>query len=143
MSGSLLGLDFGEKRIGVAFVAGGTTIAFPLTVIQRKGREQVLQEIRKIILDKKIEKVVAGLPMTLKGTIGPAAEKMIKEVEWFRTQLSVPVVLWDERLSSKEVERVLIEADVRRDKRKEIIDQLAAQRILQNFLDSGANTPKE
>lgn len=135
MSGSLLGLDLGEKRIGVAFVSGGATIAFPLTVIQRKGREQVLQEIRKIILDKKIEKVVVGLPMTLKGTIGPAAEKMIKEVEWFQTQLSVPVVLWDERLSSKEVERVLIEADVRRDKRKEIIDQLAAQRILQNYLD--------
>ena len=138
--GGILGLDFGEKRIGVAFVAEGTGIAFPLTVIRRRGREQVLQEIRKIILEKKIKKIVAGLPITLKGTIGPAAEKLTKEVEWFRTQLEVPVVLHDERLSSKEVERVLIEADVRRDKRKEIIDQLAAQRILQNYIDSQRRT---
>ncbi|HNX68585.1 MAG TPA: Holliday junction resolvase RuvX [Candidatus Omnitrophota bacterium] len=141
--GGVLGLDFGEKRIGVAFVAEGTTIAFPLTVIPNKGRGQVLQEIKKIVLEKKIGKIVAGLPVTMKGEVGIAAEKITKEVEWFRTQLAVPVVLWDERLSSKEVERVLIEADVRRDRRKEIIDQLAAQRILQNFIDSGANAPKE
>lgn len=126
----------GEKRIGVAFVPEGTSIAFPLTVIQKKGREQVLAEIRKFVQEHRIAKIVVGLPKTLKGEIGIAAEKILKEVEWYKTQVALPWILWDERLSSKEVERVLIDADVRREKRKEIIDQLAAQRILQNYIDS-------
>lgn len=136
MSGTLLGLDLGEKRIGVAFVPAGTTIAFPVRTIEVKGREQVLAQIQQLILEHKAERVVVGLPITLKGERGVAAEKRIKEVEWYQVHLSVPVVMWDERLSSKEVERILIGADVRRDKRKEVIDMLAAQRILQNYLDS-------
>ncbi len=135
MSVSLLGLDLGEKRIGVAFVAAGTTIAFPLKTVEVKGREQVLAEIQKLIQERKAEKVVVGLPVTLKGEMGIAAKKRVQEVEWYQSRLPVPVVMWDERLSSKEVERVLIDADVRRDKRREVIDQLAAQRILQNYLD--------
>jgi putative Holliday junction resolvase len=136
MSGALLGLDLGEKRIGVAFVPAGTTIAFPVKTIEVKGREQVLAQIQKLILEHKAEKVVVGLPITLKGEMGIAAQKRTQEVEWYQSRISVPMVMWDERLSSKEVERMLISADVRRDKRKEVIDQLAAQRILQNYLDS-------
>jgi putative Holliday junction resolvase len=136
MSGALLGLDLGEKRIGVAFVPAGTTIAFPVKTIEVKGREQVLAQIQKLILEHKAEKVVVGLPVTLKGEMGIAAQKRTKEVEWYQARLAVPVVMWDERLSSKEVERMLIAADVRRERRKEVIDQLAAQRILQNYLDS-------
>jgi putative Holliday junction resolvase len=144
MSGSILGLDLGEKRIGVAFVGAGTTIAFPLATIEVKGRQQVVEEIRKLILSKHAEKIVVGLPKTLKNEMGIAAEKRVKEVAWYQSQLSVPLVLWDERLSSKEVERVLVEADVRRDKRKEIIDQLAAQRILQGYVDhAAANKARE
>jgi putative Holliday junction resolvase len=136
MSSALLGLDLGEKRIGVAFVQAGTTIAFPAETIEVKGREQILAQIQKLILQYKAEKVVVGLPITLKGEMGIAAQKRAQEVEWYRSRISVPMVMWDERLSSKEVERMLISADVRRDKRKEVIDQLAAQRILQNYLDS-------
>ena len=136
MSGALLGLDLGEKRIGVAFVAAGTTIAFPVKTIEVKGREKVLAEIQKLILEHKAEKVVVGLPKTLKNEMGIAAQKRVQEVEWYQSRISVPMVMWDERLSSKEVERMLISADVRRDKRREVIDQLAAQRILQNYLDS-------
>jgi putative Holliday junction resolvase len=136
MSGALLGLDLGERRIGVAFVPAGTTIAFPVKTIEVKGREQVLAQIRKLILDHKAEKVVVGLPKTLKGEMGIAAQKRVQEVEWYQSRLAVPVVMWDERLSSKEVERILISADVSRERRKEVIDQLAAQRILQNYLDS-------
>ena len=136
MASALLGFDFGSKRIGVAVVQAGTTIALPAGMIERKGREQVLEEIRKLIRSYKAWKVVVGLPKTLKGEMGPAAEKLEKEMEWFRANLEVPLVLWDERLSSKEVERVLLEADVSRAKRKEVVDQLAAQRILQNYLDS-------
>ena len=136
MNGALLGLDLGEKRIGVAFVPAGTTIAFPVKTIEVKGREQVLAQIQKLVLEHKAEKVVVGLPMTLKGEMGIAAHNRTREVEWYQSKLAVPVVMWDERLSSKEVERMLISADVRRDRRREVIDQLAAQRILQNYLDS-------
>lgn len=136
MSGALLGLDLGEKRIGVAFVQPGTTIAFPAETIEVRGREQVLAQIQRLILKHKAEKVVVGLPKTLKGEMGIAAEKRVKEVEWYQSRISVPMVMWDERLSSKEVERMLISADVSRERRKEVIDQLAAQRILQNYLDS-------
>jgi putative Holliday junction resolvase len=135
MSPALLGLDFGQKRIGVAVVQGGTNIALPVGMIERKNREQVLDEVLKLIRSYRIEKLVVGLPKTLKGEMGPAAEKLTKEMEWFREKLPVPLEMWDERLSTKEVERVLIDADVRREKRKEVIDQLAAQRILQNYLD--------
>jgi putative Holliday junction resolvase len=136
MSGALLGLDLGEKRIGVAFVPAGTTIAFPVKTIEVKGREQVLAQILELIQEHKAEKVVVGLPKTLKGEMGIAAQKRVQEVEWYQSRIPVPMVMWDERLSSKEVERMLISADVRREKRKEVIDQLAAQRILQNYLDS-------
>jgi putative Holliday junction resolvase len=136
MSGTLLGLDLGEKRIGVAFVPAGTTIAFPVKTIEVRGREQVLAQIQKLILEHKVEKVVVGLPKTLKGEMGIAAKKRVQEVEWYQSRISVPMVMWDERLSSKEVERMLISADVSRERRKEVIDQLAAQRILQNYLDS-------
>ncbi len=136
MSGALLGLDLGEKRIGVAFVPAGTTIAFPVKTIEVRGREQVLAQIQKLILEHKAEKVVVGLPKTLKGEMGIAAQKRVQEVEWYQSRITVPMVMWDERLSSKEVERMLISADVSRERRREVIDQLAAQRILQNYLDS-------
>lgn len=136
MSGALLGIDLGEKRIGVAFVPAGTTIAFPVKTIEVKGREQVLTQIQKLILEHKAEKVVVGLPKTLKNEMGIAAQKRVQEVEWYQSRISVPMVMWDERLSSKEVERMLISADVSRERRREVIDQLAAQRILQNYLDS-------
>jgi putative Holliday junction resolvase len=136
MSGTLLGLDLGEKRIGVAFVPAGTTIAFPVKTIEVRGREQVLAQIQKLILEHKAEKVVVGLPKTLKGEMGIAAQKRVQEVEWYQSRISIPMVMWDERLSTKEVERMLIGADVRRERRKEVIDQLAAQRILQNYVDS-------
>ncbi|MFH1799796.1 MAG: Holliday junction resolvase RuvX [Candidatus Omnitrophota bacterium] len=136
MSGTLLGLDLGEKRIGVAFVPAGTTIAFPVKTIEVRGREQVLAQIQKLILEHKAEKVVVGLPKTLKDEMGIAAKKRVQEVEWYQSRIQVPMVMWDERLSTKEVERMLIGADVSRKQRKEVIDQLAAQRILQNYLDS-------
>ena len=138
MRGPLLGLDLGEKRIGVAFVQAGTTIAFAAETIEVRGREQVLSQIQKLILQYKAEKVVVGLPKTLKNEMGIAAQKRVQEVEWYQSRIAVPMVMWDERLSSKEVERMLIDADVRRERRKEVIDKLAAQRILQNYIDSQA-----
>ena len=133
---ALLGLDFGEKRIGVAVSDESATIANPLTVLSFQSRKQILNELTKLVEEYKISKIVVGLPKTLQGEIGPAAQKVIGHVEWFRNYLAPPWVFWDERLTTAEVERMLIDADVSRARRKEVRDQLAAQRILQSYLDS-------
>mgnify|MGYP001563901446 CR=1 FL=1 len=138
----LLGIDFGAKRIGIAVTDESGSMAFPFGCINFKSRKQVLAELQKIIKEYKAVKIVAGLPKTLKGEIGPAAEKIMKHVDWFRSQMDIPWDLSDERMSTAEVERVLLDADVRRDKRKEVRDQLAAQRILQVYLDIIRNGPE-
>ncbi len=143
MNEALLGLDLGEKRVGVAVVPRGTTMAFPLKTIQRKGREHFAAEIEALVKEQKAVKIVIGLPRMLKGTIGPAAKKVTDDVAWLKTKWSVPVVFWDEWLSTREAERVLLEADVSREKRREVIDQLAAQRILQSYLDSQSGLKTE
>ena len=131
----LLGIDFGEKRIGVAVTDETGSMAFPLTCLGFKSRKQVLDDLQKIIKEHNVVKIVAGLPKTLKGEIGPAAIKIMKHVEWFRSQMDIPWDFSDERMSTAEVERILLAADVSRAKRKEVRDQLAAQRILQVYLD--------
>ena len=137
--GVLLGFDFGQKRIGVAQADEELAIATPLTTIDVRNREQVLAEIMRLIDAQHAVKIVVGLPKTLKGEIGPAAQKVLGDVEWLKTKLQCPCVLWDERLSTKEVERILLEADLSRSRRKEVRDSLAAQRILQSYMDFHRN----
>lgn len=135
----LIGIDFGQKRVGVALSDEAGTMSFPLTVLNFQGRKQLLDDLNKIISEHNAVEIVAGMPLTLKGEFGPAAEKITKHVEWFRSQMKIPWNFCDERMTTAEVERVLLDADVRRDKRKEVRDQLAAQRILQNYLDARRN----
>ncbi len=130
-----MGLDFGEKRIGVSISDETETVAMPLTTIQVKNREQVLAEFTKVIDQYRVGKIIVGMPKTLKGEIGIAAKKVTEQVEWFKTFIDKPWIFWDERLSTQEVERILLAADVSRRRRKEVRDQLAAQRILQSYLD--------
>ncbi len=137
--GALLGLDFGEKRIGVAICDESTSIATALTTLPFKSRQQLLADLLILVRDYHVVKIVAGLPKTLKNEIGPAAQKVTGQVAWFQAQMTQPWVFWDERLSTKEVERILLEADVSRARRKEVRDQLAAQRILQTYVDYHRN----
>lgn len=133
--GNILGFDFGEKRIGVAIADEGMKIATPHTVLNVKNRQKTLEEIRNLIREYSASKVVVGLPKTLKNEIGPAAKKVIDQVDWFKQQIPCEWVLWDERFSTREVERILLEADLSRQRRKEVRDQLSAQRILQGYID--------
>lgn len=133
--GCILGLDFGEKRVGVAVSDETKQLAEPLTTLDFRGREQLKTEIEKIILSYSIEAIVVGLPVTLKGEMGPSAKKVEREVEWFKTKIEKPWIYWDERLSTAEAERILLMADLSRSRRKEVRDRVAAQRILQNYLD--------
>ena len=136
----LLGLDFGEKRIGVAIADDLMNIATPHTVIPFTNRKSLLQEIVKLVEEFSVSKIIVGLPKTMKGELGPAAKKVLEQVDWFKAQLKQEWILWDERLTTKEVERILIEADLNRQKRKEVRDSLAAQRILQGYLDFQRST---
>lgn len=134
--GALLGLDLGSVRVGVAVCEEGVFTATPLVTLEFKSRKYLLEELSKLIRQYTVSEIVVGLPQTLKGECGPAAQKVKENVEWLKSHTEVKWTLWDERLTSKEAERILLAADVSRARRKEVIDQLAAQRILQTYLDS-------
>ncbi len=138
--GVLLGLDFGQKRIGVAVSDEMGGMAFPLTMVPFDSRKQVVKDLTKILSQHGADTIVVGLPLTLSGQLGPAALKIKEHVKWFESEMkTVAWVLWDERLTTKEVERVLLDADMSRGKREKVRDQLAAQRILQTYLDFHRN----
>ena len=139
----LLGLDFGEKRIGVAVTDEAGMMAFPLETVEFRGRKQFLEELTRIVDEYRVKKIIVGLPKTLKGEIGPAAKNIIEHVEWLKGFLGKPWIFWDERLTTAEVERVLLEGDASRAKRRDVRDKLAAQRILQNYMDYHRNQERE
>jgi putative Holliday junction resolvase len=135
-----LGLDLGEKRVGVSRSDETGTIAEAYTTLQFKSKEDLLRQIKGCIEKIQPDKIVVGLPHTLKGEVGAAAENVLRRVDWLKTKLEFDEwILWDERMTTAEAERVLLEADVSRADRKNLRDRIAAQRILQNYLDSKRN----
>lgn len=134
--GVFLGLDLGEKRVGVARSDESGIIAEALATIRYKKKEGLLKQLREYVELLKPEKVVAGLPETLQGEIGPSARKVLRLVEWLKPHLSVEWILWDERFTTVEAEEILREAGVSPKKRRPARDRLAAQRILQSYLNA-------
>ena len=132
----LLGLDVGEKTIGIALSDELGLTGQPDKIMKRKGEDQDFREIRTIREERGIGKVVIGLPRNMDGSIGRQARRVAAFAEKLQAALDVPVVYWDERLSTVAAERVLIQADVSRAKRKKHVDKLAASLILQGYLDS-------
>jgi putative Holliday junction resolvase len=130
-----IGLDFGEKRIGVAVSDESGVIAESLTTVEFRSQKQLLADLEEMVKSYKAAVIVVGLPKTLAGEIGPAALHVLKHVEWLKARLEAEWVLWDERLTTKEVERMLLSADISRRKRAQVRDRLSAQRILQSYLD--------
>jgi len=135
----VLGIDLGTHRIGLALSDEGETIAFPHETIAYRGREFLAASLRDLVVQYKISRIVVGLPKTLRGDMGPAALKTVDEVDWLKTKVDAQWILWDERLSTQEIERLLREAELSPARRKGVRDQLAAQRILQNYLDHSRN----
>jgi putative Holliday junction resolvase len=134
-----MGLDLGSHTIGVAVSDELGVTAQGLKTIKRKSKEEDLKEILEIIKQLEISKVVVGLPMNMDGTIGKQADWVLNWIKTFEQKIQVPVVTWDERLSTVEASRVLLEADLSRKKRKKAIDALAAVLILQGYLDRVKN----
>jgi putative Holliday junction resolvase len=130
----ILGIDFGERRIGLAISDEEGKIAFGFGVIDTK-KEDVFKRLMEVVCSKNIEEIVIGLPTNMNGTIGKRAEKVASFAKDIASSLGVKVRLWDERLTTTPAERILIEADLSRKKRKAVIDELSATIILQNYLD--------
>jgi putative holliday junction resolvase len=134
----VLGLDVGSKTVGIALSdeMGWTAQGLKTLKINEERQEFGFEEIGQIIKEYQVDTVVIGLPKNMNGTIGPrgqASQQFANEVE---SRFAVPTVLWDERLTTMAAERVLLEADVSRKKRKKVIDKMAAMMILQGYLDS-------
>jgi putative Holliday junction resolvase len=132
----VLGLDVGEKRIGAALSDPVGIIASPLTVIERKSEDGALGEITALAREHEVGRIVVGLPLSLDGSPGPQARSVQSFIELLEGRTGLPVVTWDERLSTVAAGRALAEAGVKREKRKERIDAVAAALILQGYLDS-------
>lgn len=132
----ILGLDIGDKRIGAAVSDELGITAQPLSTIIVKSGADAIGEIRALIDKWKITEVVAGLPLSMDGSSSERTLKTREFLEELKKNIAVPLKTRDERLSSSEVERVMISAGVRRNKRKAASDRLAAQVILQGYLDS-------
>jgi putative holliday junction resolvase len=133
--GKILALDVGSHRIGVAVTDALKMGAHTRDFIQRKRIDEDMQEIKECVVHEKVVKVVVGLPLNMDGSMGPQADKIMTFKNALEQILSVPVVTWDERLSTVQAESVLLEADLSRKKRKKKIDSLAAQMILQAYVD--------
>ena len=129
------GLDFGDKTIGVALSDQLGWTAQGLEVIRRKSLEQDLARLAEIARQHGVELWVVGMPRNMNGTYGPRAE-VTREFVGHLAQLGIPVETWDERMTTMAAERVLLEADVSRAKRKQVIDKMAAAVILQGYMEA-------
>ncbi|ACL69337.1 Holliday junction resolvase RuvX [Halothermothrix orenii] len=131
----IMGLDYGDRRIGVAISDKLGMTAQGQEVIIRKTPEEDLEVIKGLIDKYEVEEIIVGMPKNMDGSLGPRAEKTRDFIDFLQKSLDTPVKVWDERLSTVEAERVLIEADVSRKKRKGVIDKVAASIILQGYLN--------
>jgi len=138
-----MGLDVGSHTIGVAVSDELGITAQGVKTIRRKSKDEDSKEIIKIIDQFDIGKIVVGLPKNMDGTLGKQAEMVFQWIKTLKEKIHFPVVTWDERFSTIEASKILLEADLSRKKRKKVIDKLAAVLILQGYINKGWNQSDE
>lgn len=137
-----LALDLGSKRIGIALSAG--SLATPYEVLARSGdRGRDHRAIADHVAETEAEVVVVGLPLSLDGSVGPAAQRVLDECDRLADVVGVPVETWDERLSTVTAERSLMDQQMRAQARRRVVDKVAAAVILQSWLDARPEEPTE
>lgn len=134
--GRLLGLDVGNRRIGMAVSDLLGITAQGIDTLQRRNKRTDFQQLAKVIRQYNVAEIVVGLPLRLSGAESAQTEKVTTFAEELRTKFSIPVHLWDERLTSVQANRLLREAELSIEKRAASVDRMAAVLILQSFLDS-------
>ena len=136
----ILGLDVGNKTIGVALSDPLGITAQGITTIRRKGEDRDIEELKSLCDEYKVEIIVCGLPKNMNGTLGPQSEKVLKFCHSIEQVINLPIKMWDERLTTVAANRAMLEADLSRAKRKKIVDKMAATYILQGYLDRISNS---
>lgn len=131
-----MGLDVGDKTIGVAISDELGWTAQGIETIRREGKKKDFARIEELIKQYEVGEIIVGLPKNMNGTIGPRGEMCQTFAEEIQNRFQISVKLWDERLTTVSAERMLLNADVSRKKRKQVIDKIAAVFILQNYLDA-------
>lgn len=131
----MLGVDLGERRIGLAVSDPTGLLAGALRVLQSQGRARDVAAVAEVAREEGVEAVVVGVPVSMDGSYGPMAEKSRKFGDMLAEQLGRPVVYWDERLTTTEASRYLRDAGMRAEKRRQTIDAAAAAVLLQSYLD--------
>ena len=139
LKGRIMGLDVGDKTIGVSVSDLMGLTAQPVTTIKRVSKKKDIESLKEIIKEKQVIKIVSGLPKNMNGTLGPQGEKVLSFCEFLKEETKIEIEFFDERLSTVQAERSLLEGDISRQKRKKVIDMLAAVIILQGYLDRQKN----
>ena len=135
----VMGLDYGSKTVGVAISDPLGITAQGIETIERKEENKLrktLARIEELVKEYEVEKIVLGFPKNMNNTIGERAEKSLELKAMLERRIGIPVIMWDERLTTVEAERTLIESNVRRENRKKYVDKIAAVFILQGYLNS-------
>lgn len=132
----LLGIDYGQRRIGVAASDETGTLALPLEQVDAEPLARACERIAILARERGVERIVVGMPRNMDGSYGPAAESVRAFIAELKKAVSLEIVSWDERLSTAQAERAMVEADYSRKRRRAQRDALAAQLILQNYLDA-------
>lgn len=135
----ILGLDYGTKTVGVAISDPLLITAQGLEIIRRDSEAKIrktLQRIEELCKEYEVEKIVLGYPKNMNGTDGERAEKSLDFKEMLERRIGIPVIMWDERLTTVSADKVMMESGIRRENRKNFVDEIAAMFILQNYLES-------
>ena len=133
--GRYVGIDVGDSRVGVSISNESKTIAFPLGIVKRENNSYGFKKIKILLDDKKIDAFIVGLPIRSDGSIGKQGEKVIKYSESLKEYFNTEVISWDERYTTVIAQKSLIETNSKMEKRKKAVDDIAAQIILQSYLD--------
>lgn len=132
----ILAIDHGTKRIGIAVSDELKMIAQPLEFVPAEPFSEFLERLKAIIREKEVEMILVGMPRNMDGSYGPAALKAQEFSAVLKSKVAIPIEMWDERLTSAQAQRFLIEGGVRRAERKRKVDKTAAAILLQSYLDS-------
>ena len=133
----ILGIDYGDRRLGLALSDATALIAGGLPTLERRGpAEDVTEAIRRVCREHGVERIVVGLPVNKDGSHGPRARLSLEFADRLRDALGIEVATWDERLTSVQADRAMLAADLSRRKRKQRRDRVAAQLLLQSYLDA-------
>jgi putative Holliday junction resolvase len=142
----IMGLDFGSKTVGVAISDSLLITAQGVEIIRRKDENKLrrtLARIEELIVENEVEKIVLGLPKNMNGTEGVRVELTMDFKEKLERRTGLPVIMWDERLTTVSADKAMMEAGIRRENRKDYVDMIAATLILQGYLDSVAAANEE